>query len=311
VNGTATARVPEGFAPGNYSATVTYTGDDKYDPITTTQNITVESNVPDNAFTIPDTAKDGEPLTYAINLPSDAKGYLEVDVDGTKHVAALVNGSASITVPGLSAGNHNVTVSYTGDGKYSPVTKSMAMNVPAPVYKITNNNNVAAIYSANANYKVLITKDGKAVGAGESVNIVFNGKTYTVKTDSKGYATLKLNTKVKVKTYTVTAEYKGVKVSNKVTIKHVIKAKNVSVKKSKKVNKIKVKTNKVNGKFLKGKKLTLKIKGKKIKAKINKKGVATFKVKKSVLKKLKVGKKYKYTVTYGKDTVTKKVKVKR
>ena len=311
VNGTATARVPEGFAPGNYSATVTYTGDDKYDPITTTQNITVASNVPDNAFTIPDTAKDGEPLTYAINLPSDAKGYLEVDVDGTKHVAALVNGSASITVPGLSAGNHNVTVSYTGDGKYSPVTKSVAMNVPAPVYKITNNNNVAAIYSANANYKVLITKDGKAVGAGESVNIVFNGKTYTVKTDSKGYATLNLNTKVKVKTYTVTAEYKGVKVSNKVTIKHVIKAKNVSVKKSKKVNKIKVKTNKVNGKFLKGKKLTLKIKGKKIKAKINKKGVATFKVKKSVLKKLKVGKKYKYTVTYGKDKVTKKLKVKR
>ena len=67
----------------------------------------------------------------------------------------------------------------------------------------------------------------------------------------------------------------------------------------------------MNGKFLKGKKLTLKIKGKKIKAKINKKGVATFKVKKSVLTKLKVGKKYKYTVTYGKDTVTKKVKVKR
>jgi len=311
VNGTATARVPEGFAPGNYSAVVTYTGDNKYDPITTTQNITVTSNVPDNAFTIPDTAKDGEPLTYAINLPSDAKGYLEVDVDGTKHVVALVNGSASITVPGLSAGNHNVTVSYTGDGKYSPVTKSMAMNVSAPVYKITNNNNVAAIYSANANYKVLITKDGKAVGAGESVVITFNGKKTTVKTDSKGYATLKLNTKVKVKTYTVTAEYKGVKVSNKVTIKHVIKAKNVNVKKSKKVNKIKVKTNKVNGKFLKGKKLTLKIKGKKIKAKINKKGVATFKVKKSVLKKLKVGKKYKYTVTYGKDTVTKKLKVKR
>jgi predicted outer membrane repeat protein len=311
VNGTATARVPEGFAPGNYTATVTYTGDDKYDPVTTTQNITVTSNVPDNAFTIPDTAKDGEPLTYAINLPSDAKGYLEVDVDGTKHVVALVNGSASITVPGLSQGSHNVTVSYTGDGKYSPVTKSMTMNIPAPVYKITNNNNVAAIYSANANYKVLITKDGKAVGAGESVVITFNGKKTTVKTDSKGYATLKLNTKVKVKTYTVTAEYKGVKVTNKVTVKHVIKAKNVSVKKSKKVNKIKVKTNKVNGKFLKGKKLTLKLKGKKIKAKINKKGVATFKVKKNVLKKLKVGKKYKFTVTYGKDKVTKKVKVKR
>ena len=309
-NGTASVIVP-GLAPGNYTTTIAYSGDYQYDNVTLTKNITVASNVPDNAFNIPDTAKDGEPLTYAINLPSDAKGYLEVDVDGTKYVAALVNGSASISVPGLSAGNHNVTVSYTGDSKHSPVTKSMSMNVPTPVYKITKNNNVAAIYSANANYKVLITKDGKAVGAGERVVITYNGKKTTVKTDSKGYATLKLNTQMKVKTYTVTAEYKGVKVSNKVTIKHVIKANNVNVKKSKNVNKIKVKTYKVNGKFLNGKKLILKLKNKKIKAKINKKGVATFKVKKSVLTKLKVGKKYKYTVTYGKDTVTKKVKVKR
>ncbi|MEE1149338.1 MAG: Ig-like domain-containing protein, partial [Methanobrevibacter sp.] len=290
-NGTASVIVP-GLAPGNYTTTIAYSGDYQYDNVTLTKNITVASNVPDNAFNIPDTAKDGEPLTYAINLPSDAKGYLEVDVDGTKYVAALVNGSASISVPGLSAGNHNVTVSYTGDSKHSPVTKSMSMNVPTPVYKITKNNNVAAIYSANANYKVLITKDGKAVGAGESVVITYNGKKTTVKTDSKGYATLKLNTQMKVKTYTVKAEYKGVKVSNKVTIKHVIKANNVNVKKSKNVNKIKVKTYKVNGKFLNGKKLILKLKNKKIKDKINKKGVATFKVKKSVLKKLKVGKKY-------------------
>jgi invasion protein IalB len=48
-----------------------------------------------------------------------------------------------------------------------------------------------------------------------------------------------------------------------------------------------------------------------LKAKINKKGVATFKLKKNVLKKLKVGKKYKYRVTYGKDKVTKKIKVRR
>ena len=68
---------------------------------------------------------------------------------------------------------------------------------------------------------------------------------------------------------------------------------------------------KVNKKYLKGKKLKLKVKGKTLKAKTNKKGVATFKVKKNILKKLKVGKKYKYKVTYGKDTVTKKIKVKK
>ena len=67
----------------------------------------------------------------------------------------------------------------------------------------------------------------------------------------------------------------------------------------------------MNGKFLKGKKLKLKLKGKVLKAKINKKGVATFKVKKNILKKLKVGKKYKYTVSYGKDKLTKKITVRR
>ena len=309
-NGTASIPVPQ-LVPGNYSANVTYTGDDKYPGFSTTKNITVESNIPENALSIPDSAKSDAPTTYSISLPSDATGYLEVDVDGTKYAAPLNNGTASVTIPALSEGNHNVTVKYTGDAKYTPAVKATTLNVTAPVFKLTKNKNVAAVYSAKATYKVLVLREGKAVGAGEKVTIKFNGKTYTATTDKKGYATLKLNTKVKVKKYTITATYKGVTVKNTVTIKHVIKAKNAKIKKSKKVNKIKVKTKKVNGKYLKGKKLTLKIKGKKVKAKINKKGKATFKLKKKVTKKLKAGKKYKYTVSYGKDKVTKKIKVKK
>ena len=44
---------------------------------------------------------------------------------------------------------------------------------------------------------------------------------------------------------------------------------------------------------------------------LSKKGVATWKVKKSMVKKLKKGKKYKYKVTYGKDTVSKKITIKK
>ncbi len=70
-------------------------------------------------------------------------------------------------------------------------------------------------------------------------------------------------------------------------------------------------TLKVNGKAVKGKKVTFKFNGKKYKAKTNKKGVAKVTIKKKVLKKLKVGKKVKYSVTYGKKTVSKSVKVKK
>jgi predicted outer membrane repeat protein len=332
VNGTASIPVPK-LAPGNYSANVTYTGDDKYPGFKTTQNVTVESNLPENALTIPNSTKSDEPTIYSINI-TNGTGYLEVDVDGTKYVEALVNGTASVAVPPLSEGNHNITVTYTGDDRYTPDTVNTTLNVTAPVFKLTNNKNVKVIYSGKASYKVLVLREGKAVGAGESVTFNFNGKKYTVKTDAKGYATLKLNTKIKVGKYAITAEYKGVKVTNKVTIKQLIKAKKAKVKKSKKVNKIKVKTKKVNGKYLKGKKLKLTIKKvsksksksaastsgksaskskskKVLKAKINKKGKATFKLTKKFMKKLKPGKKYTYTVSYGNDQVTKKLKVKK
>lgn len=68
---------------------------------------------------------------------------------------------------------------------------------------------------------------------------------------------------------------------------------------------------KVNGKYLIDHVIKIKFKGKTYKVITNKKGKATWKIKKSILKKLKKGKKYKYTATYGKDVVTKKLIVKK
>ena len=229
-NGTASVTVPA-LVPGNYSANITYTGDDKYDSVTKETAINVPSNVPDNALTIPETSETSSP-TYSIKLPSDATGYLTVDVDGIKYVAGLVNGSASVTVPEVSEGKHNVTVTYSGDAKYSAVIKNTALDVHIPVYELKGKN-VNVVYSAKGTYKVLVTKDGVAVGAGEKVTVKFNGKTKTVKTDGKGYATYKFTAKLKVKKYTITATYNGVTTKNTVKVTHVIKASNKKVKKSK------------------------------------------------------------------------------
>ena len=86
--------------------------------------------------------------------------------------------------------------------------------------------------------------------------------------------------------------------------------KKVTVKKSAKKLVLTAKLTK--GKTLiKGKKITFKFKGKTYKAKTNKKGVAKVSIKKSVLKKLKVGKKVKYQAKYGKLTKKVTVKVKK
>ena len=90
--------------------------------------------------------------------------------------------------------------------------------------------------------------------------------------------------------------------------------KKATVKKSAKKLVLKA-TLKKGKKVAKGKKVTFKFKGKKYTAKTNKKGIAKVTIKKSVLKKLKVGKKVKYTATYkafsGKVTAKKTVKVKK
>ena len=67
-----------------------------------------------------------------------------------------------------------------------------------------------------------------------------------------------------------------------------------------------------SGKAIKGKKIVFKFKGKKYSAKTNKKGIAKVTIKKkSVLKKLKKGKKYKFTAAYKTNKVKGKVKIKK
>ena len=312
VNGTATVKVPE-LTVGNHTIVSSYTGDNKYDGFnSTSQNVTIpKASIPggEDALNMTTPANSATP-SFSINLPSDATGNLTVTVDGKKtYSQALVNGSATVKVPKLSSGKHTLTVSYTGDDKYSNISKTVTVKVPKPVVKLSKNKNINMLYSAGTKYKVLVTVDGKAK-AGVKVAIKFNGKTKKVKTNKKGYAVFRIPN-VKPKKYTITATYSGKTVKNTVRVKNIIKAPNKKVKKSKKVTKVKITLKKVNKKYLKNKTLKIKFKGKIYKVKTNKKGVATWKVKKSMVKMLKVGKKYKYKVTYGKDVVSKKLTIKK
>ena len=71
--------------------------------------------------------------------------------------------------------------------------------------------------SATFKVKVLNTK-GKAY-AKQTVKIKFKGKTYKVKTNSKGIATLKLGKKIKAGKYTIKTTYAGLTNTNRLTVK--------------------------------------------------------------------------------------------
>jgi hypothetical protein len=242
----------------------------------------------------------------------DSDGHVLVNtnvnyvINGVTYTATTDNkGIAKLTTSHLPLGTYDVKI-------INPVTKEEVSKKLTIVPRLVENKDVTMDFNDGHYYVVrAIGDNGQPVGAGEIVRISVNGVHYAIITDNQGYAKLKLT--LNPKKYKITAQYAAFEVSNTLKIKQTLKLvkKTVKVKKTAKKLVIKAKLKWSNGKAIKGKKLVLKFKGKKYKAKTNKKGIAKFTIKKKVLKKLKKGKKYKYSVTYIKNTVKGKVKVKK
>ena len=173
-------------------------------------------------------------------------------------------------------------------GKYlvtaiNPVTGQYVENNVVILPSIVENKDIVMYYLGGDSYKVrIISSGGNPVGHGISVVFKVNGKSYKIKTNTKGYAIFKI--KLKPKKYTIAATYKGYSVVNKITVKPVLTAKNIS-KKISKVITFKAKLVNSKGKPSIGKKITFKLKSKKYISKTNKKGYAIIKI-----RNLKVGK---------------------
>ena len=175
--------------------------------------------------------------------------------------------------------------------------------------KMINNKNIAVDYNGGSYFSVkVVTADGRAVGAGEVVKFTINKKTTAVKTNNNGIAKIKITQLPKK--YTITTTYKGKSVKNTVTVKQVLSAKKVIVKKTSKRLILQAQL-KINGKFVKGAIIKFKFLGKTYHAKTNSNGIALKTFNKNVIKKLRKGRTYAVGVTYIKNTIKTTVKVNR
>ena len=218
---------------------------------------------------------------------------------GSNSYQRTTNSAGAVSIPILSPTDYVVSLSFEGDEQYYSSVNSGKITV---LHSISENKDVTVYYGNTILYKVRVKGSDGKYSSGNQVTIKVNGQTYNVLTDANGYATKAL--KLKSGSYKVTAEYKGDVVSNKITFKPTLTAKNIVKKKSKKI-KFSVKVVNKNGKAVKKKKVIFKIKGKKYTAKTNKKGVATV-----TIKNLKVGK-YRIVSSYGGCTINNTIKIKK
>jgi len=125
----------------------------------------------------------------------------------TKSVKA-VNGYATLKITS-KPGKYTITAIY----KDFKVSSKLTVRTTLVTKNIAVKKGKTVKFTAkllNTNGKILKNK---------KVTFKFSGKTYKIKTNSKGIATLKVTKKLKVGKYTIKTAYGKLTVSNKITIK--------------------------------------------------------------------------------------------
>ena len=303
LNGSCIIILPK-LQSGNYSVKITYSGDDNYASNKTKINVHVKS-----------ASLNAHDMVRGYNSDYDYQVKL-IDENGngisnklisftvmSNQYYAITNGDGFAGVKAnLNAGTYNVTVSSAIAGNSTATLKILK--------RFENNSNLNVYYASNANYKVrIIGDDGNPETEGQNVTVLIDNKMKSYKTDKNGFITVEIDKNFKVGTHTIKIQYRNASVKNKVAVKHLLALKSATVKKSAKKLVLTANLAKVNGKYLKNKKITFKFNGKTYKSNTNSKGIAKVTIKSSVLKMLKAGKKVSYQAIYLKDTVKRTAKI--
>lgn len=303
LNGSCIIILPK-LQSGNYSVKITYSGDDNYASNKTKINVHVKS-----------ASLNAHDMVRGYNSDYDYQVKL-IDENGngisnklisftvmSNQYYAITNGDGFAGVKAnLNAGTYNVTVSSAIAGNSTVTLKILK--------RFENNSNLNVYYASNANYKVrIIGDDGNPETEGQNVTVLIDNKMKSYKTDKNGFITVEIDKNFKVGIHTIKIQYRNASVKNKVAVKHLLALKSATVKKSAKKLVLTASLAKVNGKYLKNKKITFKFNGKTYKSNTNSKGIAKVTIKSSVLKMLKAGKKVSYQAIYLKDTVKRTAKI--
>ena len=216
---------------------------------------------------LPKTVYAGHSFKATFTCPQSMNGQISSSYFKDDYVDVR-KGQATMTVNALKAGVKTIKYEFT-DSHWNTVDLSFKVNVIKP--PVIKANDFKKMYSSKKAYTVrILNNQSKSIGAGKTVTFYLYkaGKvaaTKTSKTDSRGYA--KVNFNVVAGTYKVKTKYGPTAVTKKYTVKPILSFKEVRKHKIIRSGLSQLVTaknfvfqatlKKVDGKYLKGKKVKI------------------------------------------------------
>lgn len=201
-NGNGVASLSVNLKPGNYKVI-------SNDPLTgyklTTTFSILATITASNVKKVADDSRKFTAKFLKSNGKSLAKKYVKIKLNGkTYKIKTNKNGEASISLKNLKKGTYKV-ICYNTDG----LSKTYNVKVYGKVATSLTTNYYIFLKSSTKKIKVTLKNSlGYAPTSGKIIKITLNGKTYSVKTNSKGVAYLKLPS-LKKGVYNVKYKFSG------------------------------------------------------------------------------------------------------
>ena len=185
---------------GQYTATIQYNGDNKYESAKTTASFNVTKHESKVDISV-DNIEIGKDAVVTVSVTSGATGNVTVVINGKSQVVELKDSKATVTIENLTAEDYKIEATYNGDAKYLTSSAVYTFNVnklPSSItvsagdIKVGEDAVIVASITSGATGNVTFTvgdktetvwiKDGKAtltvkglVSGDYTVSAVYNG----------------------------------------------------------------------------------------------------------------------------------------
>ena len=148
---------------GNYTAVVSYAGDDNVNENSTDVSFTVDK-ISDYEIESEENLSSIADGTITVTLPEDANGKVTITINNETYTADVVNGTAVVDIPSIIPGDYDYVVAYSDDDNYEDGVSLGSVSIPKEDFELkvtVENDTVIVEVPKSATGYVLVSVDGK------------------------------------------------------------------------------------------------------------------------------------------------------